>query len=323
MFDLSEGVFVGRYNSHWAGIHWQELQRAYWGCYLHDFLPSQHLMHWWLWWQGLHLSVLHVWKFQTFSNVSANHIPSWLHKSDPKIFGIKEHGNTSVTPVFFVATKGIRCLMGARNKAFTKSYRAVISLISNAFTCDFWLQVIVWKMDGMIIRTMRPPEHDLKDIEYKTIISLIFCRDLVIPQTPLPDCVYCNKEVWKNNVPLGHICSNCISPWCEPVYTQKLDFMCCSKWPLKSFTATQLHFSCLHFWFPFAVAILSSLGVPMKSKTDWHYRFAIIVGEWLQKTDTVGLQLLVGGCDLQRTVHWLDLLQMDGSYFGACMMELW
>ncbi|CAM6069836.1 unnamed protein product [Sphagnum tenellum] len=39
-------------------------------------------------------------------------------------------------------------------------------------------KVIVWKMDGMIIRTMRPPEHDLKDIEYKTIISLIFCRDL-------------------------------------------------------------------------------------------------------------------------------------------------
>lgn len=194
MFDLSEGVFVGRCNSHRAGIHWQELQRAYWGCYLHDFLPSQHLMHWWLWWQGLHLSVLHVWKFQTFSNVSANHIPSWLHKSDPKIFGTKEHGNTSVTPVFFVATKGIRCLMGAINKAFTKSYHAVISSISNAFTCDFWLQVIVWKMDGMIIRTMRPPEHDLKDIEYKTIISLIFCRDLVLPQTPLPDCVYCNKR---------------------------------------------------------------------------------------------------------------------------------
>lgn len=34
-------------------------------------------------------------------------------------------------------------------------------------------------MDGMIIRTMKAPPHELKEPEYKTIVSMIFCRTLV------------------------------------------------------------------------------------------------------------------------------------------------
>ncbi|KAG0621215.1 hypothetical protein M758_3G002600 [Ceratodon purpureus] len=43
--------------------------------------------------------------------------------------------------------------------------------------CDS--KVIVWKMDGMIMRTMRPSDKGHKEPDYKVIVSIVFLRDLI------------------------------------------------------------------------------------------------------------------------------------------------
>lgn len=39
-------------------------------------------------------------------------------------------------------------------------------------------KVLVWKMDGAIMRTLRPPDHEHKEPDYEVIVNIVFLREL-------------------------------------------------------------------------------------------------------------------------------------------------
>lgn len=60
-----------------------------------------------------------------------------------------------------------------------------VDFLHPCLTLQDVVQVIQWKMDGVIMRTMKPSDKGHKEPDYKVIVSIVFLRELVRSLCPI------------------------------------------------------------------------------------------------------------------------------------------